>query len=230
MLTDLQVEIMHWLLVLCCVGLAGCVSADLSKHSADKGIKNPVLESVDAKSKPRFGFIVARQRLPIFEGEAQPNSAHMEDVCTMLKTRPHWRNALSEGYLNWQVEPWYVLAFLYQESRFNPKALSKSLAYGFPQAKDDTWRWYQESRKLPVASRERFDDAVDFIGWYAHKNIARNGVGLKDVKNQYLAYHEGLGGFESSSFLAKPWLITIADKVAHRALEYQKQLLRCPIS
>ena len=49
------------------------------------------------------------------------------------------------------------------------------------------------------------------------------------MRNQYLAYHEGLGGFENRSFLAKPWLMTISDKVADRAALYQAQLRDCPV-
>ncbi len=168
-------------------------------------------------------------RDPRYQNEPQPATASMENACVLLDQRPHWAEALDATRMRWHIEPWYVLAFMHQESRFNPTAMSKSKAYGYAQVKQPTWEWYQLKRGRQNVSRERFDDAVDFIGWYANQNVIRNGVDLNDVKNQYLAYHEGLGGYENRSFLAKPWLMTISDKVADRAALYQAQLLDCPI-
>lgn len=161
--------------------------------------------------------------------ETQPDAALQQDACALLASRPHWREALQAANKQWQIEPWYILAFMHQESRFNPTAMSASRAYGLPQAKDATWQWYQQQHGKPNASRERFADAADFIGWYAHKNVERNQVALNDVRNQYLAYHEGLGGFESASFIGKPWLLNIADKVVVQAEFYQQQLSQCPL-
>lgn len=169
-----------------------------------------------------------RPRDPRFHNEPQPEVALRNDACALLNARPHWREALAQTRAEWQIQPWYVLAFMHQESSFNPKALSTSDAYGYAQVKAPTWDWYMLKRGRKNVSRERFDDSVDFIGWYAHQNVARNGVGLNDVRNQYLAYHEGLGGYESQSFMAKPWLLTISDKVADRAMYYQGQLMECP--
>ncbi|UJF24746.1 transglycosylase SLT domain-containing protein [Suttonella sp. R2A3] len=164
-----------------------------------------------------------------FANETQPAQALQADACALLEARPHWREALRTAQQNWQIEPWYVLAFMHQESRFNPTAMSSSRAYGLPQAKDGTWQWYEDKRGRANSSRERFDDSVDFIGWYAHQNVARNGVPLNDVRNQYLAYHEGLGGFEQASFIGKPWLLSVTDKVVDRAMLYQAQLFECPL-
>ncbi|SUO97024.1 transglycosylase SLT domain-containing protein [Suttonella ornithocola] len=164
-----------------------------------------------------------------FNGEIQPPESLQEDACALLDNRPHWRLALGQTRAKWGVEPWYVLAFLHQESRFNPTAMSTSRAYGYAQVKDESWDWYILKTGNKGGSRERFDDAVDFMGFYATQNEKRNGVALNDVKNQYLAYHEGMGGFERGSFLGKPWLLTISDKVLDRAAMYQAQLLDCPI-
>lgn len=192
--------------------LAGC--------SGSHG-RPPVVQSADD------GFD-SRPRDPRFHGEMQPDIALRNDACALLAARPHWREALALTRHEWQIQPWYVLAFMHQESSFHPTAMSKSQAYGYAQVKAPTWDWYMLKRGRKNVSRERFDDAVDFIGWYAHQNVARNGVDLNDVKNQYLAYHEGLGGFESGSYLAKPWLVEISDKVADRAMFYKGQLLECP--
>lgn len=184
--------------------------------------KTPPPKSAPSKPAPSYQMYDPR-----FNGEPQPHHQLHDDACALLNERPHWRLALNQVKKKWQIDAWYILAFMHQESRFNPKALSKSMAYGYPQAKDATWDWYQSKISRVDASRERFDDSADFIGWYAHQNVARNRVNLHDVRNQYLAYHEGLGGFEKQSYLAKAWLMEIADKVADRASFYQSQLLSC---
>ncbi len=164
-----------------------------------------------------------------FENDRQPSVGLQNDACQLLDAYPHWRVALSEARDNWQVEPWFVLAFMHQESRFNPEALSTSQAYGYAQAKADTWDWYMLKTGHVQGKRNRFDDAVDFMGFYVNRNSERNGVAINDVKNQYLAYHEGMGGFERGSYLGKPWLLTVSDKVLDRAGLYQAQLLDCPL-
>lgn len=174
-------------------------------------------------------YVLASHADRRFHNESQP-AVHLQDsACDLLAQRPHWRRALQDVKLRWNMEPAFILAFLHQESRFNPTALSSSFAYGYAQIKDDSWDWYLLKTQNKGGGRERFDDAVDFIGFYANQNVKRNRVQLNDVKNQYLAYHEGMGGFESGSYLAKPWLLTVSDKVRDRASFYQAQLLECPI-
>jgi hypothetical protein len=47
----------------------------------------------------------------------------------------------------------------------------------------------------------------------------------------YLAYHEGNGGFAKKSYLAKPWLLNVAQNVADQAKRYRSQLNFCsPLS
>ena len=50
---------------------------------------------------------------------------------------------------------------------------------------------------------------------------------MSDAKKQYLAYHEGHGGFERGSYRKKAWLLSVSDKVNRRANSYKKQLKRC---
>ncbi|CAM2987722.1 transglycosylase SLT domain-containing protein [Dichelobacter nodosus] len=179
-----------------------------------------------AEEKPRQLLTASDAR---FDFELQPPVYAQEDACILLEERPHWRLALQEAQTNWKVKPWFVLAFMHQESRFDPRALSKSMAYGYAQAKDDTWDWYMMKTGRYDSVRDRFDDAVDFMGFYVNRNRDRNHVAINDVKNQYLAYHEGMGGFESGSYLAKPWLLAVSDKVVNRAHMYREQLRRCPL-
>lgn len=197
-----------------CLFLVGCAGGKYA-HRQDNG--QPITHFLPTHNDARFN------------NEMQPPESLSTDACRLLSQRPHWRTALVQTKQKWGVEPWYILAFMYQESRFNPTAMSTSQAYGYAQVKDDSWDWYELKTGNTAGSRERFDDAVDFMGFYATANVARNGVALNDVKNQYLAYHEGMGGFERQTYLAKPWLLAVADKVVQRSVIYKNQLAQCPI-
>lgn len=163
-----------------------------------------------------------------FDHERQPEPHLQENACALFAARPHWREALREAYRKWRIEPWFVLAFIYQESRFRAHAKSSSDAYGYAQVKSPTWQWYKSETGNHDVTPDRFDDAVDFIGFYVNRNHFRNGVSINNVKNQYLAYHEGMGGFARGSYISKPWLLKVADKVVDRAALYQAQLIECP--
>jgi hypothetical protein len=53
------------------------------------------------------------------------------------------------------------------------------------------------------------------------------GISKWDAYNQYLAYHEGHGGFKRKTYNGKPWLIGVARKVKNSASGYAAQLKRC---
>jgi len=102
-----------------------------------------------------------------------------------------------------------------------------SSAYGYPQAKDGTWDDYRKDTNRWLASRDDFRDAADFVGWYvdrAHR-IARIPKG--DAYRHYLAYHEGVGGFQRGTFQDKRWLMQVAQTVSSRAQSFDSQLSAC---
>jgi len=80
---------------------------------------------------------------------------------------------------------------------------------------------------ISLASRVNFADAADFIGWYINKTYTINNVSKNDAYNQYLAYHEGHGGFKNKTYKSKDWLIDVANQVKSRANNYQNQLQDC---
>lgn len=164
-----------------------------------------------------------------FDHDRQPDPRLQEDACALLAARPHWRKALRQAHRYWRIEPWFALAFIHQESRFRPHAKSKSGAYGYAQVKSATWQWYEKETGNRDGKPDRFDDALDFMGFYVSRNHSRNGVATGNVKNQYLAYHEGMGGFARGSYIGKPWLLKVADKVVDRAALYRAQLIECPL-
>jgi hypothetical protein len=132
------------------------------------------------------------------------------------------------------------MAFMHQESRFRSKAKPprkkylgfipgprKSSAYGYSQAKKETWAWYKRESGRRGADRDDFDDAIDFIAWYNHTSAKRVKISKTDPYALYLAYHEGHGGYARSSYKKKPWLRKVARKVADRSRRYQSQLNGC---
>ena len=133
-----------------------------------------------------------------------------------------------------------MMAIMHQESRFQSDARPPrrkllgfipwsrpSSAYGYPQAKDGTWKDYKRDAGGFGADRDDFADAIDFIGWYNFKSTRRNGISPHDTYGLYLAYHEGHGGYNRGSYLNKQWLIDVARKVNRRANSYQSQLNSC---
>lgn len=54
-----------------------------------------------------------------------------------------------------------------------------------------------------------------------------NRIAKHDAYSQYLAYHEGQGGFAKGSYRQKPWLMQRARQVRQQADRYRAQLNRC---
>lgn len=163
----------------------------------------------------------------IFNQDTTPKNSLLDNACVLLRHYPHWRQPLALAKKNWRLEPATALAVIYQESKFNPKALSNQKAYGYPQALDRTWFEYQKLRPAPNALRSRFDDSVDFIGFYFYRSSKAINLSINDAYNQYLAYHEGVTGFIRKTHRKKPWLIKVARSVDRRADMYRAQLKRC---
>ena len=86
---------------------------------------------------------------------------------------------------------------------------------------------YRTENKKPLASRVNFADAIDFTGWYIDKSNKINGISKSDAYSQYLAYHEGHGGYKKKSYKNQNWLIDVANKVKLRSDKYRSQLNEC---
>ena len=100
-------------------------------------------------------------------------------------------------------------------------------SYGYSQAKESTWDWYQRSTGNYGADRDDFGDAIDFIGWYNNVSNKELGISKQDAFRLYLAYHEGHGGYRKQSYRSKDWLIDVARKVDRQAQRYNSQLQEC---
>lgn len=165
--------------------------------------------------------------------------SNVDDLCNVLAEASWYESAL-DSQKKWGTPIHVQLAIMHQESKFNRTIRPDmqwflgiiptgrpSNAYGYAQALEGTWETYIRSTKNWNAKRDEFDDAIDFIGWYTYQSHKKLGISKWDAKAQYLAYHEGWGGYKRRTFNQKAWLIKVADKVKKRSLEYARQYKGC---
>ena len=100
-----------------------------------------------------------------------------------------------------------------------------SSSFGYSQAIKGTWEQYKKETENKLASRTRFKDSVDFIGWYTNKTSKILKVSKNDAFKQYVAYHEGWGNFKYYKKNKK--VINLAKRVEKQSDIYKKQLSEC---
>ena len=163
-----------------------------------------------------------------------------DNVCDIFREKSGWYADARESRARWGVPISVSMAFMHQESRFvaTAKPPRKKLwgfipgprpsdSYGYSQAKNSTWEWYQRSTGNYGADRDDFGDAIDFIGWYNNVSNKQLGIDKQDAFRLYLAYHEGHGGYRKQSYRSKEWLVDVARKVDRQANRYNSQLQDC---
>lgn len=164
----------------------------------------------------------------------------VNNICNVFREYPKWYADSLDVQRRWRVPVNVQMAIMHQESKFNARARPgrtkllwvipwkrPSTAYGYTQALRGTWALYKRSQGGVFASRSDFSDGVDFIGWYANQAYKRAGIPRTNAYALYLAYHEGIGGYQNKTYLRKKWLIPVAHKVSARAQIYQAQLNSC---
>ncbi len=165
---------------------------------------------------------------------------NLDNACAIVDERPHYLAAMQRAERRWGVPVHVQMATIYQESKFvgNAKTPRKfflgfipagrrSSAYGYSQALDGTWDDYVADTRSFGARRNKFEDATDFIGWYMDRSETKLGLSKRDAGSQYLAYHEGHGGYARGSYQEKAWLLRVSAEVAQRSERYQAQLASC---
>ena len=100
-----------------------------------------------------------------------------------------------------------------------------SSSFGYSQAVKGTWQQYKNETGNKLATRARFKDSVDFIGWYTNKTKTILKIPLQDTFKQYIAYHEGWGNYKNYKKNKK--VINLAKKVEKQSRIYKKQLSKC---
>ncbi len=164
----------------------------------------------------------------------------IDNLCEIFREKDGWYQDARASEKRWGTPIQVQMAIIRQESSFRDDAqpprrtllgfipwTRPSSAYGYAQAKDGTWDWYMEKTGNSGADRDDFDDAVDFVGWYTNMTQRMLGVSKWDSYNQYLAYHEGHGGFKRKSYASKGWLKSVARKVERNSDRYAGQLKGC---
>ena len=165
---------------------------------------------------------------------------NLDDACSIISQRPQYLAAMKAAERKWGVPVYVQLAMIHQESKFVGNARTPhhfalgvipmgrlSSAYGYSQALDGTWEEYQKDQRPFGAHRDNIRDATDFMGWYVDGSSQALGIAKTDAESQYLAYHEGRTGYANKSYLAKGWLVDVAQNVGARSAMYRNQLQAC---
>ena len=160
------------------------------------------------------------------------------DSCSIFNERYLWYKHAKKTEKKWGTPIYIQLAIIKMESDFDWLAkpprqkLFKvipfkrpSSSFGYSQAVKGTWEQYKNETGNKLATRTRFKDSVDFIGWYTDKTESLLKISKKDAFNQYLAYHEGWGGYKDYKNNQK--VIDLAKKVKNQSEKYKSQLQKC---
>jgi len=173
-------------------------------------------------------FIVACSSVP----------KNTKNSCAIFEERYLWYKHTKSVEKKWGVPIYIQMAFIKKESDFNwlakPKRLKlfkiipykrPSTSFGYSQAVKGTWEQYKKETKNPLATRARFKDSVDFIGWYMNKTEKILKIPKTDAYRQYIAYHEGWGNYKNYKNNQK--VIIFAKRVREQSNLYKKQLFQC---
>ena len=158
--------------------------------------------------------------------------------CSIFNENYLWYKHAKKAEKKWGTPVYLQLAIIKMESNFNWLAkpprqkLFKivpykrpSSSFGYSQAVKGTWKQYKTETGNKLATRTRFKDSVDFIGWYTTKTEKILKVSKTDAFKQYIAYHEGWGNYKNYKNNKK--VINLAKRVEKQSNIYKKQLSDC---
>ena len=158
--------------------------------------------------------------------------------CSIFNERYLWYKYTKKVEQKWGTPIYIQLAIIKMESNFDwlakpaRKKIFKvipfkrpSSSFGYSQAVKGTWAQYKKETGNNLATRARFKDSVDFIGWYTNKTESILKISKNDAFKQYIAYHEGWGNFKYYKKNKK--VIGLANKVKKQSEIYKKQLINC---
>ncbi len=177
--------------------------------------------------------------LLLLSGCATYKPSQVADVCGIFWGETDWYKDARKANKRWGTPIGVMMAIINQESSFRadvrperPKFLfiplpRRSSAYGYAQAQDPAWNDYRKATGNWSHDRDDFGDAINFVGWYTNTSHKRLGISKWDPYKQYLAYHEGWGGYSRGTYNKKPKLLSVAKKVKRQAETYGAQLQKC---
>jgi hypothetical protein len=161
------------------------------------------------------------------------------DICNIFLGETDWYKAARKANKRWGTPIPLMMAIINQESSFRHNVRPdrhkfffiplprRSSAYGYAQAQDPAWNDYRRDTGHWTHDRDKFGDAINFVGWYTDKSHKNLGLSKWDAPNQYLAYHEGWGGFKRGTYKKKKFLSGVAAKVKRQTATYSTQLKTC---
>jgi len=158
--------------------------------------------------------------------------------CSIFSERYLWYKHTKKVEQKWGTPIYVQLAIIKMESDFDWLAKPPrqkifkiipfkrpSSSLGYSQAVKGTWEQYKKETNNKLATRARFKDSVDFIGWYTNKTESILKIPKTNAFKQYIAYHEGWGNYKNYKNNQK--VIILATKVKQQANKYRKQLKKC---
>jgi hypothetical protein len=164
--------------------------------------------------------------------------SNTSNSCSIFNEKYLWFKHVKKTEKKWGTPIYLQLAIIKMESNFDWLAkpprqkLFKvipykrpSTSFGYSQAVKGTWEQYKNETGNKLATRTRFKDSVDFIGWYTNKTNSILKISKNDVFKQYIAYHEGWGNYKNYKKNKK--IIDLAKRVEKQSDLYKKQLLEC---
>ena len=164
--------------------------------------------------------------------------SNTKNSCVIFSERYLWYKHVKNTEKKWGAPIHIQLAFIKKESDFDwlaqPKRLKlfkvipykrPSSSFGYSQAVKGTWDQYKKETNNRLATRARFKDSVDFIGWYMNKTEKLLKISKSDAYRQYIAYHEVWVNYKNYKKNKK--VILFAKEVKDQANKYRKQLAKC---
>ena len=158
--------------------------------------------------------------------------------CKIFNERYMWYKHTNKTEQKWDTPIYIQLAIIKMESDFDWLAKPPrqkifkiipykrpSSSFGYSQAVKGTWQQYKNETGNKFATRTRFKDSVDFIGWYTNKTETILKISKRDAFRQYIAYHEGWGAYKDYKKNKK--VIELAKKVKNQSDIYKFQLNKC---
>lgn len=188
----------------------------------------------------RLSLIILLTSL-LYSCTSRPPS-RIDNACAIFAERNgffnDWHKITKRAEARYGIPMPIILATIRTESAFRTTAQPKrtkllgfipwkrtSSAYGYSQALNHTWWRYQRATGHYNARRSNFANATDFIGWYHHESVRRNGVNPLDAYHLYLNYALGHQGYRTSA--PSLGLLRAANKTQQMARLYEQQLLLC---
>ena len=124
--------------------------------------------------------------------------------CSIFNERYLWYKHAKKTEKKWGTPIYVQLAIIKMESDFDWLAKPQrqklfkiipfkrpSSSFGYSQAVNGTWEQYKKETGNKHATRARFKDSVDFIGWYTDKTESLLKISKKDALDNTLHIMRG---------------------------------------